>query len=247
MGFSMGFRMRRADRAIGAFAKTNRVLAPRLVATLVLAVLGVVPPVLASGGWAAQPAWASSTEPVKKKSRLLEESLTSDVSPFSPGSNNLSLDVGQVFLMGDLADDFNDNIGGRLHYTYGVSDIFGFDATFGYSSHSSGKMSMTTLLTGMRMNLAWFDKVIPHLNFGLGFYRPRYDVIVSGTRNPLSPILFGVHLGPGVSLELSRNAFFGASLTYHNIFSSQTILSDGSPFGVGGAYTTFFLNAGMTF
>src|SRR4051812_28745932 len=34
----------------------------------------------------------------------------SPVSPFSPGSNNLALDLGQVFLMGDLTK-YDDSIG----------------------------------------------------------------------------------------------------------------------------------------
>ena len=35
---------------------------------------------------------------------------------------------------------------------------------------------MTTLLTGLRTNLAWYDKVVPYFVFGLGFYSPSFDV-----------------------------------------------------------------------
>lgn len=197
--------------------------------------------------WSNQPSWASQNDSQRRRPvhSLREENL--DLAPFAPGSNNLSLDVGQVFLMGDLASDFNDSIGSRLHYTYGVSDMFGFDSSIGYSSHSSGKMSMTTLLAGMRMNMAWYDKVVPYFVFGLGFYRPSYEIKVGNQRNSISPVLFGVHLGPGVSLELTRRMYFGASLNFHNIFGSQQILTDGSQRDVGGAFTSFLLSAGLTF
>lgn len=203
-------------------------------------------PAQAAQGWSGQPGWASSSEPAQRKRPSIRDDAF-DLAPFTPGSNNLSLDVGQVFLMGDLSSNFNDSIGSRLHYTYGVSDMFAFDSSLGYSSHSSGKMSMTTLLSGMRMNLAWYDKIVPYVVFGMGFYRPSYDIMVGNVRNAVSPVLFGIHLGPGVSLELTRRMFFGASLTFHNIFGSQTVLTDGSSMNVGGAFTSFFLNAGVTF
>ncbi len=203
----------------------------------------------AATGWTNQPAWANpSGEPQSRKRTQSLRDENYDLSPFAPGSNNVSLDVGQVFLMGDLSSSFNDSIGSQIHYTYGVSDMFGFDSSLGYSSHSSGKMSMTTLASGLRMNLAWYDKVVPYIVFGLGFYRPSYDIMAANnTRNSVSPVLFGVHLGPGVTLELTKKMFFGASLTFHNIFGSQTILTDGSSYNVGGTFTSFFLTAGVTF
>ncbi len=164
--------------------------------------------------------------------------------PFAPGSHNLALDLGQVFLMGDLASAYEDNIGFRGHYTYGVSDMFGFDTSLGYSGHSDGKFSMTTLLTGLRANLSWYDKVVPHLIFGLGFYMPNYQVSKTSS---VSPVLFGLHLGPGVDLQLSDEFFFGSGLTIHNIFGTTKFLPDGSTKPVGGSFITFLLHAGVTF
>jgi hypothetical protein len=175
----------------------------------------------------------------------------SNISPFAPGSNNLALDVGQVFLMGDLGNSYSDSIGTQLHYTYGASDLFGFDASLGYSDHSDGKFSMTTLLAGLRTNLAWYDKVVPYLVFGLGFYRPSYQVAVkSGGDNgfaSMSPILFGVHLGPGVDLELTRQIFFGASLIFHDAFGGNRVNPAGALAPVGGTFTSFYLHAGAAF
>jgi hypothetical protein len=225
----------------------NRLI-PLLSLSFLLGLSGPSPVQAAS--WASQPAWAtassqSQSEAPRRRPSYREE--RGDLSPFSPGSHNLSLDVGQVFLMGDLGQSYNDAIGTQLHYTYGVSEMFSFDSSFGFSNHSNNKLSMTTLLSGLRMNLAWYDKVIPYMLFGLGFYRPAYDVSVAGVNNAINPVLFGVHLGPGVSLELTKKVFFGASLTFHNIFSSSEILNNGSTQRVGGSFTSFFLNAGITF
>jgi len=199
----------------------------------------------AASNWGSRPSWASnshSDESATPRRNAYRE--TFSVSPFSPGSNNLAIDVGQVFLMGDLSSNYSDAIGSQLHYTYGVSEMFGFDSSIGYSSHSEGRYSMTTLLTGLRMNLAWYDKIVPYLSFGLGFYRPSYEITSTTT---LSPIVFGLHAGPGVSLELTRQLFFGASLSFHDVFGTTKYLPDGKRFDVSGTYTSFLLNAGLTF
>lgn len=163
------------------------------------------------------------------------------LSPFVPGSSNVSLDVGQVFLMGNLGDRFADSIGSRLSYTYGVSDMFSFNSSFGYSRHSEGGFSMSSLLAGLRTNLAWYDKVIPYGIFGMGFYRPSYR------EADYSATLFGVHLGAGVNLELTPSLFFGASMTFHDTFGTDRDLPSGGTLPIGGSFTSFFLSAGVTF
>lgn len=201
--------------------------------------------------WQQQPSWAADSEtPPPRRSTHTQGSRTS-YSPYAPGTSNFALDVGQVFLMGDLGSNYSDSIGAQLHYTYGVSDLFGFDASVGYSDHSDGKFSMTTALAGLRTNLAWYDKVIPYLVFGLGFYRPSYQYFTqSNSTGPntssLSPVLFGVHLGPGVDLEVTKQVFFGAALTFHDVFGSTRATPDGFH-SVGGTYTSFLLHAGVTF
>jgi hypothetical protein len=157
--------------------------------------------------------------------------------------------------MGDLTK-YTDSIGTQLHYTYGVSDLFGFDSSLGYSEHSDGRYSMTTLLTGLRMNLSWYDKIVPYAVFGLGFYRPSYKdanpqpaslngAATSGSS--VSAVLFGLHLGPGIDLELNKNLFFGAAVTFHNMFGTTKVVANNTPFSIGGTYTSFFLHLGATF
>ncbi len=199
----------------------------------------------AAGAWNSQPAWAAgnSNEPSGATKRNRSEAFANKTSPFAPGSNNVSLDVGQVFLMGDLSSTNPNAIGTRLHYTYGVSEVFGFDSSFGYSSHGT-EYSMSSLTAGLRSNLSWYDKVIPHLVFGLGFYKPSYQLTATQS---LSPVVFGMHLGPGIDLELTRSIFFGAALTFHDIFGTTTALPGGGLKEVDGTFTSFLLKAGVTF
>ena len=80
--------------------------------------------------------------------------------------------------------------------------------------------------------------------FGLGFYRPSYQIDPNASVNPM---VFGVHLGPGISLEMTKQLFFGASLTFHDIFGTTTTTADGKLWDVGGTFTSFYLNCGVTF
>jgi hypothetical protein len=205
--------------------------------------------------WSSQPSWASSdrsSSPSKASlSRERYSPAPSNTSPFAPGSSNVALEMGQVFLMGNLGDKYADAIGTGVHYTYGVSDLFAFESGLGYSSHSDGKFSMLNMQAGLRTNLAWYDRVIPYLSFGLGFYRPSYNVgemgLTSNINESISPMLFGVHLGPGVDLEVTKQFFFGASLTFNDVFGNTQVMSNGKSFDVGGTFTSFFVHAGVTF
>ncbi len=125
--------------------------------------------------------------------------------------------------------------------------MFGFDSSLGYSDHSDGGYSQTTLLTGLRTNLAWYDKVIPYIGFGLGFYKPSYKYTqADGSSRNESPLLFGLHFGPGVDLEITKQLFFGAALTFHNMFGTTKMTAQGET-SLGGSYTSFMLRAGVTF
>ncbi|MEK6706424.1 MAG: hypothetical protein AABZ06_11620 [Bdellovibrionota bacterium] len=209
----------------------------------------------ALASWSQQSSSWSSSDPDERRVALSSDA-RQNISPFTPGSNNLALDVGQVFLLGDLRK-YSDSIGSQIHYTYGVSDLFGFDSSFGYSEHSDGNFSMLTLLTGLRTNLSWYDKVVPYFIFGLGFYKPSYQQSAllggaSGVSNyvsapSISPVLFGVHLGPGVDLELTKQLFYAAAITFHDVFGATRLTAAGTPIDAGGTFTSFLLHTGVTF
>jgi len=198
--------------------------------------------------WSSSNSWpisrpSSDDDTTNTSTRRVKRSRSNDLTPFAPGTHNVSLELGQAFLMGDLGDKYNDSIRYQMHYTYGVSDIFGFDSALGYSDHSDGKFSMTSLTTGLRTNLTWYDKIIPYASVGLGFYRPNMQITPT---NSISAVLFGIHAGPGVSLLLTKDLFFGASLTFHDVFGTTKQTSAGNV-ALGGTYTDFLIHAGMTF
>ena len=199
-----------------------------------------------ASSWTSQPAWANppATEPSATRRATASPSRDTryNLSPFAPESNNVALAVGQTFLMGDLSR-YADSIGTEVQYTYGVSEMFGFNAALGYSSHSDGKYSQTMLLTGLRTNLSWYDRVVPYAIVGLGFYKPR---MVLDNESSLSPVVFGLHLGPGIDLQLTSQLFFGAGLTFHDLFGTTENTAKGQ-INVGGSYTTFLVHAGVAF
>ncbi|MCC7442340.1 MAG: hypothetical protein IT285_11945 [Bdellovibrionales bacterium] len=232
------------DRIFGFLKFTGATV---VLSALLLGVGAVDPTVALAASWSSTPSWATAQSNASRRGRPSSSPYSDSdrpSAPFTPGSNNLALHVGQVFLMGELADHYTDSIGTQLHYTYGVSDMFGFNASLGFSDHSDGEYSVATMLAGLRTNLSWYDKVVPYLVFGLGFYKPSYKLTAD---NSMSPVLFGLHLGPGVDLQLTDQFFFGAALTFHDVFGTTRTDSKGNLRDVGGTFTSFLLHAGVSF
>ncbi len=167
-----------------------------------------------------------------------------DLPPLAPGTHNLSIGVGQIFLMGNLSSNFENSLGTQVHYTYGVSDMFSFESDFGYSSHSNGNFSLVNVDAALRTNLVYFAQLVPFASVGLGFYRP--SLILSDNAT-LSALLFGLQLGGGVDLLLSKKVFFGTRLNYHNMFDSTKVASNGVAQPIGGSFLSFMIHAGVTF
>jgi hypothetical protein len=182
------------------------------------------------------------TKDPSSKKRKVESS--APLSPFAPGTHNLSIGVGQVFLLGDLSNQYENAIGPELHYTYGVSDLFSFHSNFGYHSHSNGALSIWNLSGGLRANLMYFDQLVPFATVGMGFYSPTQTLANHATVNTL---LFGMQMGTGIDLLISNTVFFGAKLNYNTMFSSMKNASDGTPQKLGGSYLSFMIHAGVTF
>lgn len=109
------------------------------------------------------------------------------------------------------------------------------------------------------MNFSWYDKMIPYGILGLGFYVPSFVDPTASAPQPsasssqsqsipsISAVLFGIHVGTGIDLALSKNIFFGTSLMLNQMFGTTKTLASGAPSNVGGAYATFFLHMGTTF
>ena len=196
------------------------------------------------------------SKPVKETTRSGFGFSSQHGSPFSPGTHNLALSVGQVFLMGDLSSRYENALGTELHYTYGVSDLFSFESNFGYSSHSGqvngATASLLHLATGIRTNLIYFDQLVPYFSAGLGFYNLSETRSIDGkTPNgatfDVSGLLFGLQLGGGAELLLSNNIFFGAGLTYNTMFAATKKASNNNLVSMGGSLISFLVHVGFTF
>lgn len=226
-----------------------------------------------TSSWSASEPQYQSVQPSSSRSSARskrQEKTEPATLPFSPGSHNFGLQIGQVFLMGDLAKNSVDTLGYRLQYTYGVSELFGFNMTLGYSDHTND-LSILTFNSDVRINLSWYDRVVPYAALGLGFYnvnttaKDRYGNVVE-----LSPMLFGLHITGGANLILTDDFFIGANLDIHNIFTSTKTINATQPSSavvssatssstlsnqtgetdsvkVGGTFTTFLFTAGMKF
>lgn len=180
--------------------------------------------------------------PKQKEKAIVEETTPSN--PFAPGTQNLSIGVGQVFLLGDLGNRYENAIGPEIHYNYGVSDMFAFESNFGYHSHSNGTLSIWNLAAGLRANLMYFDQLVPFANIALGFYHPSFTLPNTAT---VSGLLFGLQLGGGVDLMISPRIFFGTRLNYNDMFDSTKKDSNGTSQSLGGSFMSFMIHAGMTF
>lgn len=163
-----------------------------------------------------------------------------ELSPFAPNSNNVSLDIGQNFLVGS---DFQDSIGMQGTYTYGVSRLLAFTSSLAYSSHSEGKYSKLALTVGPRLNLARYDRIIPYVNAGLGFYRANRDLTANTS---ISGTMFGVNFGGGADLQLSHETFFGAAMNYHQLFGTNKDTTIGT-IDLASNYLTFMAHIGYSF
>jgi hypothetical protein len=167
-------------------------------------------------------------------------------SPFAPGTHNLSIGVGQDFLFGHLGNDYDNAIGPEIHYAYGVSDLFAFESNFGYQNHSRAgqNLSVWNIAAGLRSNLMYFDQLVPYFNLDLGFYHPSFTYVNNGSA---STTLFGLQMGTGIDLLITNTVFFGAALTFNDMFDSTKTDSNGKEQSLGGSYVSFMVHAGVTF
>src|SRR5206468_660998 len=133
--------------------------------------------------------------------------------------HGVGFSVGQVLLMGTYAQNNNDGLGFGFNYSYEASDMFGLLGRFTTSSHSnsngSNSLNIKGLIPDLRVNLAYFDKLVLYALGGFGVYH--VDETVNGAQG--SGWTFGLDLGAGFMLELSPHFAFGTSLDFHNIFS----------------------------
>ena len=229
----------------------NNMNRARVILSLILALFGVYSVSSPSLAYPLTKSYSSSDDnstatpkPTRASRETPAPTSNSPSAPMSPGSHNLSLGLGQVFLLGDLGNQSENSLGFDAHYNYGVSDLFAFDSDFGYSSHSNKDLSRWNIAAGLRTNLVYFDQLVPFFNIDLGFYHLS-ETFLNSTN--ASGLLFGLQLGGGLDLFLTNRVFFGTRLTFHDMFSSTKTASNGSQVSVGGSFMTFMIHAGVAF
>lgn len=186
-----------------------------------------------------KPAPAKKAKPAQKKPTrpLPARNLGGNVQTHSIG-----IGLGQTFLLGDFGDNGEDKIAADLLYAYKASHSFDFYANFHTSSHKlrDTKSSITGLALGIRGRAYQFDAFAPFIVAGLGFYQPRVTRYVNSVLlESEEKIIFGVHVGGGAELQLSRKVSVGVMGHYHNPFDIQQDLGP----DVEGAYFKLLLTA----
>ena len=127
-------------------------------------------------------------------------------------------------------------------YAYKASHSFDFYANFHTSSHKlrETKSTITGLALGIRGRAYQFDAFAPFIVAGLGFYHPKVKrYLEQSLLESEQKITFGVHLGGGADLQLSRRVSVGVMVHYHNPFDIQ---QDIGP-DVEGSYFKLLLTA----
>lgn len=157
-------------------------------------------------------------------------------------SHSIGIGLGQTFLLGDFGDNGEDKIAADLLYAYKASHSFDFYANFHTSAHKlrETKSTITGLALGIRGRAYQFDAFAPFIVAGLGFYQPKVKRYVDTTLlESEEKITFGVHVGGGADLQLSRRVSVGVMGHYHNPFDVQQDLGP----DVEGAYFKLLLTA----
>lgn len=175
-----------------------------------------------------------------------KKAVTKPLPPRNIGSevqiHSLGIGLGQTFLLGDFGDNGEDKITADLLYAYKASHSFDFYANFHTSTHKlrSTESTITGLALGIRGRAYQFDAFAPYAIAGLGFYQPSLKRYVNSVLTETEDkIIFGVHLGAGADLQLSRRMSVGVVAHYHNPFDVQ---QDAGP-DVEGAYFKLLLTA----
>ncbi|MBI3555146.1 MAG: outer membrane beta-barrel protein [Deltaproteobacteria bacterium] len=162
------------------------------------------------------------------------------------GRHGLGVNIGQVLLMGDFSKNFSDSLGWGFSYSYEASDMFGLLANLSFSNHSNANGTNTLAIKGLspdlRVNLAYFDKLVLYAFGGFGLFHVNETV----AQTPGSVWTFGLDLGTGFLLELDPHFQFGTSLGFHNVFSKTdpATSTSSNPNGIlmGGTYLGIMLN-----
>jgi opacity protein-like surface antigen len=164
------------------------------------------------------------------------------------GDQAAGLMVGQVWTSGEIGKDVDGAVAPGIFYEYGASDIFSLYASAISSKHNDGMLKLTSTNLGMKANLLFLDKLSPYALVGAGLYFVKRQISIA----PVPPAeakktVFGLQLGVGAELDLSRRFFVALELDIHNLFSGSVTVPGYGKTEISGRWTGFFLKSGVRF
>lgn len=161
------------------------------------------------------------------------------------GDHAAGLMVGQVWPSGEIGKDVDASVAPGIFYEYSASDVFSLYTSAEKSSHSDGKLKITSTSLGMKANLLYLDKLSPYVMVGAGLYFVKKRV--GAALEEANKTLFGLHLGFGGELDLSQRFFVGLEMDIHNLFTGAVTLPTAGRTEISGRWTGFFLRGGVRF
>ncbi|MGB0453404.1 MAG: outer membrane beta-barrel protein [Bacteriovoracaceae bacterium] len=161
-------------------------------------------------------------------------------------THSVGVGVGQTFLNGDFEDNGEDKITGELYYNFKASHSFDFLANFHHSSHDfrTTETTITGLAFAIKGKAYQFDNFSPYAFAGVGFYLPKIKRFLDGTlTSSKEKLTFGINLGGGAELTLTKKVSVGLIVHYHNPFD---VKQDIGP-EVEGSYSKLLLTSFYNF
>ena len=145
---------------------------------------------------------------------LLVGSAYADQGDLSFGAN-----VGQVGFTGPGMSAYGTNgFGFGGYFSYAASDLFDLDFNMIYSPHSNGGNSSNATYGTIALKFGMaFDKLLPFLTAGVGFYHN--SVNYAGVSDSASA--FGFNVGGGLDVDVSSIVRIGLLVRYHPVFGKS--------------------------
>lgn len=156
------------------------------------------------------------------------------------------LQVGQVWLAGNISDNAENSIGYGAFYEYTASEVFALQVNLLRSSHDE-ILTLTSSTVGFKANLFFYDQLVPYALLGMGLYFTSEDLSNSTVTENVSATVFGLNLGIGADLNLGEMFFAGFQFNLHNLFSSNVKTDNFGEVEVSGRWTGFIVRSGVRF
>lgn len=153
--------------------------------------------------------------------------------------------MGQAWPSGEIGRNLDGTIAPGIFYEYAASDVFSVFAQVVRTEHNDGALRVTSINTGMKAHLIYYDILAPYVVVGAGLYAVGKDYSVPSER--ADKTVFGILLGFGADLDISDRFTMGMEFDIHTLFAATTVLPSSRRVDISGRWTGFFLRGGVRF